>query len=275
MCGVKPFRVIQISDTHLSAGQPSLVHNFEAMTRIVAERRPDLVVNSGDIALDGTNREDDLAFARRCHDALDVPWIGIPGNHDVGDNPWQAALKEPVTDERVSRYRRHLGADWWVVEGGAWVLIGLNVQLFGSRLGSEEEQWTFLASAVAQAGGRPIALFVHKPLFKDAADEEESNGRYVPPDSRRRLRDALRGADVRVVASGHVHQHRRHRADGVDHCWAPSTAFVLPDRRQPRIGIKRVGYVAYTFDAGDVDVEIVEAPELVNYDRDQFPDLYR
>ena len=32
---------------------------------------------------------------------------------------------------------------------------------------------------------------------------------------------------------------------------------------------------AYTFTGGDVDVEIVEAPELVNYDRDQFPDLYR
>lgn len=272
---MKPFRVIQISDTHLSADLPSFVQNFEAMTRIVMARRPDLVVNSGDIALDGTNREDDLAFARRCHDALDVPWIGIPGNHDVGDNPWQAGSTDAVTDERVSRYRRHLGADWWVVDARGWVLIGLNAQVFGSRLSAEDEQWTFLASAVATAGARPIALFVHKPLFKDHAGEEEVSGRYVVPESRRQLRDALGEANVKLVGSGHLHQHRQHRPDGVDHCWAPSTAFVLPDRRQPHIGVKRVGYVAYTFREDDVEVEIVEAPELVNYDRDQFPDLYR
>jgi hypothetical protein len=32
---------------------------------------------------------------------------------------------------------------------------------------------------------------------------------------------------------------------------------------------------ATTFGAGTVDIETVEPPELITYDRDQFPDVYR
>jgi hypothetical protein len=88
-----------------------------------------------------------------------------------------------------------------------------------------------------------VALFVRKPLFDRHPDEDVVNQRYVLPDHRRRLLAILGRADLRLVASGHVHQHRRRRVDDVEHCWAPSTAYVLPDRLQPRIGTKRVGYV--------------------------------
>ena len=269
------FRVVQISDTHLSPHAAAFLPNFDAIVRIIASRRPDLVVNTGDIALDGARREDDLVFARRCHDRLDAPWVAIPGNHDLGDNPWRADLPELITDDRLARYRRHFGDDSWLVDAGDWLLAGVNAQLFGSGLVAEEAQWALLRSASDRAAGRPIALFIHKPLFRDDPAESDVSGRYVTPDSRRRLEAALRDADVRLVASGHVHQHRRHRAGGVAHSWAPSMAFILPDSRQPVIGVKRVGYVSYTFGAGTVDIETVEPPELTTHDRASFPDLYR
>jgi 3',5'-cyclic AMP phosphodiesterase CpdA len=269
------FRVFQISDTHLSPDGAWFVPNFSAVTALVADRRPDLVINTGDVAMDGSHRDEDLAFARRCHDGLAVPWLAIPGNHDIGDNPWKAEIPDPVSEERVTRYRRHFGDDHWRVDAGAWVLVGVNVQLFGSGLAAETEQWAFIAAAARDAGRRPVALFIHKPLFKDEPGETAVDGRYVPPESRHRLQASLRDADVRLVASGHVHQHRQHRHGGVSYAWAPSTAYVLPDRRQPRIGTKHVGYVAYTFDGDAVDVEIVEPPALANHDADQFPDLYR
>jgi hypothetical protein len=53
-----------------------------------------------------------------------------------------------------------------------------------------------------------------------------------------------------------------------------STAFVLPDRRQPRIGTKRVGYVDYVFAEDRMDVRVVEPPELANHDLDDFPAAY-
>jgi 3',5'-cyclic AMP phosphodiesterase CpdA len=212
------------------------------MPRIVSARQPDLVVDTGDISFDGADLEDDLAFAWTCHAGLDVPCRAIPGNHDVGDNPWQPDVAEAITEPRLLRYRRHFGEDARGLEAGPWLLIGLNVQLFGSGLPAEAEQWARLASAAPRAGARPVALFVHKPLFHEHPDEAEVNHRYVPPEHRRRLLDLL-GTSLRVVASGHVHQHRCARVEDVDHCWAPSTAFVLPDRRQPRIGTKHTGYI--------------------------------
>jgi 3',5'-cyclic AMP phosphodiesterase CpdA len=267
---MQPFHVIQISDTHLSEERPWFVPNFEAMVAIVSARRPDLVVNTGDISLDGVNRDPELIFSRRCHDALNVPFRFIPGNHDLGDNPWRADVEPAITQARRYRYRELFGEDYWWVPAGGWLLVGVNVQLFGSGLAAEDEQWTFLASIEAHAAGRPVALFVHKPLFKDRRDEIEVDHRYVPPGSRRRLASALARADVRLVASGHVHQHRRHRVDGVDHCWAPSTAFVLSDRRQPRIGQKRVGYVEYAFHSTSVDITVVEPAQLINHDLEEF-----
>jgi 3',5'-cyclic AMP phosphodiesterase CpdA len=267
---VRAFRVIQISDTHLSAERPWFVANFEAMVAIVSARRPDLVINTGDISLDGVNRDAELIFSRRCHDALNVPFRFVPGNHDLGENPWRGDVEPVITEARRCRYRELFGEDYWSLPAGGWLLVGVNVQLFGSGLAAEGEQWTFLASIEAHAAGRPVALFAHKPLFKDHRDEVEVGHRYVPPDSRRRLADALARADVRLVASGHVHQHRRLRVEGVDHCWAPSTAFVLSDRRQPRIGHKRVGYVDYAFHSTSVDITVVEAAQLTNHDLEEF-----
>ena len=262
------FSVVQISDTHLSRTPAHFVPNFEAVARLIAARSPDLVVNTGDIAFNGADLEDDLAYARTCHALLDVPFRAIPGNHDVGDNPWKAEIEQPITDARLARYRRYFGDDYWSVEAGSWVLIGANAQLFGSGLAAEDEQWSFLAAAASAAGPRPVAFFVHKPLFDELPAEADVNQRYVTPASRRRLADALQGADVRLVASGHVHQHRRRRVHTVEYCWAPSTAFVIPDKRQPRIGTKRVGYVRYSFRDSQVAIDVVEAPELINHNLD-------
>ncbi len=46
------FRLTQISDTHLSAKRAWSVPNFEAVARHLADNRPNLVVNTGDIVLD-------------------------------------------------------------------------------------------------------------------------------------------------------------------------------------------------------------------------------
>src|SRR5215475_11081777 len=195
------FSVVQISDTHLSRHQPWFVPNFEAMKRIISVRQPDLVVNTGDISFGGADLADDLAFAQACHASLDVPLRVIPGNHDVGDNPWQRDVTQPITETRLVRYREHFGPDHWLLEAGSWLLIGLNVQLFGSGLAAEAEQWAFLAWVAPRARERPIALFVHKPLFHTHPDESDVNHRYVTPDHRRRLLDLL-GSNVRVVGSG-------------------------------------------------------------------------
>jgi 3',5'-cyclic AMP phosphodiesterase CpdA len=272
---MSPLHVVQVSDTHLSPTRPWISANFDAITGIVSEVRPDLVVNTGDISFDGADLEGDLAFARARHAALGCPVRAIPGNHDVGDNPWRARSEpQSITATRLERYRRHFGDDYWRVDAGRWLLIGLNVQLFGSGLVAEAEQWVFVAAAATLAGSRPIALFVHKPLFEEDPGETDVNHRFVPPEHRHRLM-AMLGPGLRVVASGHVHQHRHRRFGAVDHWWVPSTAFVFSDHRQPRLGTKRVGYADLVFDGDEVAARIVEPPELTNHDIDEFEALPR
>ena len=58
------FRLIQISDTHLARRLPTLTENFHRVSEYIDARRPDLVVNSGDLAFDGPTSRDDLEFAR-------------------------------------------------------------------------------------------------------------------------------------------------------------------------------------------------------------------
>jgi 3',5'-cyclic AMP phosphodiesterase CpdA len=60
------FRLTQISDTHLARRLPTLTDNFHRVSEYIDARRPDLVVNSGDLAFDGPTHQDDLTFAKRC-----------------------------------------------------------------------------------------------------------------------------------------------------------------------------------------------------------------
>ena len=101
------------------------------------------------------------------------------------------------------RYRRHFGEDFWLADAERWMLAGVNAQLLGSGLAAEAAQWAWLASLPVRTAGRPLALFIHKPLFERDPDETEVNLRYVPPDQRRRLREALERADLRLVAERH------------------------------------------------------------------------
>src|SRR5262245_10714689 len=134
------FRIAHISDTHLSAVRPFFVQNFERIGEALALEQPDLVVNSGDVSLDGASREADLAEARRLHDALGLRVHVIPGNHDIGDNPdVPRAHGGAITADRRARYRAHFPAEWWCVDAPGWRIVGVNAQLFASDLDAERE----------------------------------------------------------------------------------------------------------------------------------------
>jgi 3',5'-cyclic AMP phosphodiesterase CpdA len=66
------FRPTQISDCHLARRLPKLTENFHRVSEYIDATRPDLVINSGDLAFDGPDHRDDLEFAKTLHDALPV-----------------------------------------------------------------------------------------------------------------------------------------------------------------------------------------------------------
>ncbi|THD65460.1 MAG: metallophosphoesterase [Bradyrhizobium sp.] len=267
------FRLTQISDTHLARRLPELTENFHRASEYIDARRPDLVVNTGDLAFDGPTSPDDLEFARTLHAALPVSCRYLPGNHDIGDNPTALGPKPspPVTEQSQQAFLSIFGEDRWRFDAAGWCFIGLNSLVMNTGLAREADQFDWLAAELASAGGRPVALFLHKPLYLNLPDDPELAAdaiRYVPMPARRRLVEMLRAVDLRLVASGHVHQRRDFTYSRIRHVWAPSAGFIISDARQEVIGIKEVGLVEYRFQPDSFEVRHVRAPSQTDLDMD-------
>ncbi len=270
------YRIAQISDTHLSETKPFFVDNFLRTGAALRESRPDLVLNSGDITLDGADEEADLIAARALHDALELPMRFLPGNHDLGDCQDAPSHGEaPIDAERRARYVKHFGPDWWWFDVPGWRVLGIDSQLLGSDLDAASEQDAAIADAAAGLGDRRLALFLHKPLFDQSADEAAITGRFVNPRPRRALFASLGDAAPSLIACGHVHQYRASITGATQHVWGTSTAFVLPDVLQPRYGVKEVGYVEHRLmPDGSHDSQFVRVPGVPTLDIADFPGAY-
>jgi len=218
--------------------------------RYVEEAAPDAVIHVGDLSLDGAHESEDLRHAHQQLRHLHVPWPAVPGNHDVGDNPYPGAPGgSGVATDRLQRWLDAVGPDRWSLTLGGWSVLAINAQLIGSALEAEAEQWAWLEQQVGDSGDNALALVTHKPVT--ASDAELADAppyRFVPPAGRRRLAELFAGKPLELVVSGHVHQYRLLRTGGTDHLWVPTTWAVLPDQVQPVLGAKTCGVV--TLDLG-------------------------
>jgi DNA repair exonuclease SbcCD nuclease subunit len=271
--GMPEFRLTQISDTHLARRLPSLTDNFHRVSEYIDAKRPDLVINSGDLAFDGPTGPGDLEFAKALHDALPVACRYLPGNHDIGDNPSDVGPtpSHPVTDASLQAYHTIIGEDRWCFEAAGWCFIGLNSLVMNTGMARESEQFEWLASQLSRTGGKPLALFLHKPLFLNAPDDPEFAAtwfRYVPMPARAQLIEMLGAVDCRLIASGHVHQRRDFSYSHTRQIWAPSAGFIISDARQDVIGTKEVGLVEYRFQPDSFEVRHGRVPGQLDIDLD-------
>jgi 3',5'-cyclic AMP phosphodiesterase CpdA len=268
------FRLTQISDTHLTRRLQKLTDNFHRISGHIDATRPDLVINSGDLAFDAPTSPDDLKFAKELHDALPVPCRHLPGNHDIGDNPTAISPvpKQPATEQERQNYLAVIGEDRWRFDEAGWCFIGLNSLIMNTGIESEAEQFDWLTSELSKANGKPVALFLHKPLYLNTPDDPEleaSAVRYVPQPRRKDLIEMFSAVDLRLVASGHVHQRRDFTFGHTRHVWAPSAGFIIPDRMQEVIGTKEVGLVEYRFAPDSFEVRHVRAPGQIDVGLDE------
>ena len=234
-------RVILVSDTHLSAAAAQAQANWDAVVSYVGACPPDLVIHLGDLSLDGAGNAADLGHGRAQLDRLPGAWHAVPGNHDIGDNPWPGAPAGIAVDAgRHQRWLDILGDDHWSVRAGGWVLLAINAQLLGSGLAAEAAQWSWLDEQAGRHRGRqPVALITHKPVTATGTELAAAPPyRFWPPQARDRL--------ARLFGPT-----------------PPATWAVLPDQAQPVLGAKRCGIVSLTFTAGTpAQQELIEPDGL-------------
>jgi 3',5'-cyclic AMP phosphodiesterase CpdA len=254
-----PLRIVHVSDSHLGVDVPYADEHWDAVIAHVAATQPDLVVHTGDVSRDGAGVPADLAHSRDRLAELSVPWLAIAGNHDIGDSDDD---EHPVDDERRRRWNELFGALRWSHERAGWQLVGIDIQTLTTSSDAADEHWAWLQRELRPA--RPTALFLHRPLrpWGDAFDEPR---RYVVEPHRARLADLVATGDVRLVASGHVHQHLVRAHDCVAHVWAPSSWAVIPDEVQPVIAAKQTGVIELALhDDGAVDAAYVRPAGMVD-----------
>lgn len=231
-------RIALIADTHLSARSPECVANWHAARRAVGRLAADLTIHLGDITLDGQTQPSELYFATQLARQWATPMLCVPGNHDVGD----ASGEVPLDPSLLAAYVDRFGPDHWARRIGRWLLLGVNAQLMGSGTLQEQAQWHWIDEQVEQAGPAvSTALFLHRPLWRPSVGEGARKGRYVPLAACQRLLGGPLRHTLRLVVSGHTHQYLDITRDGLRHLWLPSSAFVIPDDMQPRVGEKLVG----------------------------------
>ena len=270
------FTAVQITDTHLSAGTPLFRANFDRMAAALDRLRPDLIVHTGDVSLDGADREADLICAASAHARLAGPVLCVPGNHDVGDHP-ERARHQPVDDARLDRFCGRVGRDRWVQDREGWRLLGLNSQVMGAHRGADG-QAAMIADALATLGDRRLAVFIHKPFF--TADPAETAFDYwsVPPFARGLLGALMAHPALRLVASGHLHLYRNVMRGMVRYAWALSVAFVVKPAGQAGLPEERCcGFLLHEFGEDAVTTRLViprgmERPYIHEVPGTSYPD---
>ena len=260
-------RIVVLSDIHLSPTHGFFWENWCVAREFANAQRADAVIVNGDLAINGPDSDAEIAFAARAVAALrppsPAPVLVLPGNHDVGDEPPGQDPDQIIDDERLARWDRSFAADRFVVDAGSFRLIGINAQLCGSGLARERLQDQWLDEQLSSAGGRPVALFLHKPLFMETPAEATATSACMVPPARARLIARLDRADVRLVVSGHLHQHRERTVAGRRQLWLPAVAFAgdpVPG------GDTRCGLVVLDFADGGVEVTVERPPGLVSHD---------
>jgi len=262
--------IAQVSDTHLSKRKPLFDGNFAPVQEALRAAKPDLVIHTGDLSLDGADSHEDLRHGSAAMNALGLDWLALPGNHDVGDD---AVLrgKQPITPERLARWEGCVGPLHFVRDIPGWRLIGLDSQGFSANPAHRAA----IAEAIAGAGSRRIALFQHKPITEEALDDAAVNYWPLLPSPRGELLAMFGAARPALIASGHVHQWRDRVADGIRQIWAPAVGFVVGDAWQHRVGDKLLGWVEHEFHAdGTHAARLHHMPALPLHDIGEIPEAY-
>ncbi|MCZ6741892.1 MAG: metallophosphoesterase, partial [Alphaproteobacteria bacterium] len=73
------FELVQVTDTHLSGTRAYFLDNWEVFVREMENDPPDLIINTGDVSLRGSDDEEDIAFARAEMERLPSKVLVLPG----------------------------------------------------------------------------------------------------------------------------------------------------------------------------------------------------
>lgn len=192
-------RILHLSDVHF--GPKHDAKAASAVSRLVEERHPDLVVVSGDL----TQRAKPAQFAeaRAWAEKLPVPCLCVPGNHDVPLYRVWERLFSPF-----AAYGRHFSPDLEPAFGDdEIVVLGFNTAtpwtLKNGRIGRRRllaAPGRFARAAQGHSGPQARIAVLHHPLIPGPG-----TGDQLVVASAEAIAAMLEASNVELVLSGHLH----------------------------------------------------------------------
>lgn len=207
-----PFFFIQLADPQfgfMDAEQEA--KNAGRAVEHVNRLKPKFAIVCGDLVHPppgAKGRDEKLVEFKRIFSNVDpsIPLVCVSGNHDVGNKPTPASLRE---------HRALFGDDWFTFWAGGVRCLVLDSTLFSDPSGAPDEQKAqaeWFAKELAGEKAKHLLVFQHHPWFLVAPDEKDAY-MNIPLERRRPALEAMKAAGVRAVFAGHLHANA-HGMDG-------------------------------------------------------------
>jgi predicted phosphodiesterase len=203
----EPFAFVQMCDTQLGmGGYDHDVRTFRQAVGVINGMQPDFVVICGDLV----SKANDTSFAdfNGIKSGFKVPCHCAAGNHDVENQP---------TAESLAKYREQIGPDYYSFKHKGFTFLVANTQLWKAPLAGESEKhdaWFRRSLEEAKAGGSPVVLVVHYPIFLNKLDEKEKYFN-LPVAKRREVLALCEANGVVAILGGHLHRFQSREHNGI------------------------------------------------------------
>jgi Icc protein len=206
--------IAQITDTHLFADVHEDLLGLQTSRSLQAvidqvnalERRPDLLLLTGDLSQDSTAKSYELL--QEMLSPLAIPAYWVPGNHDCPKTMAQVLTRSPVSSQK-SFY-----AD-------SWHIVLLDSSVFGCVHGFlTAESLAWLDQELSQSKGAPTLIAFHHPPFLSGSNWMNDLGLLNAEDF---FEVCDRHSHVKLVLFGHIHQSFSRQRNQVHYLGTPST----------------------------------------------------
>jgi 3',5'-cyclic AMP phosphodiesterase CpdA len=188
-------RILHLSDLHMGHGEAW--EPLAALTELIEQLRPHLLLATGDLAHRGRLRE--LEAAAGLLAGLGPPLLAVPGNHDI---PYTVPARFTRT---FDRWEQVFGRTQPMFVADEVVVVGLNsVRPWRQQGGALDD--APLEEAMRRLRKAPTGALRVVALHHHLAAPPWRAARKRPLRRRDDVLRALLGGGVDLVASGHVHQ---------------------------------------------------------------------
>jgi len=191
------------------AGDPACDTVYAKLIAAAMERKPDLIMNTGD----EIDRPGNVENWKRFHElskSVAVPYFLTVGNHDI--HP-EVAGSEETYRAQVDLPGNKL---YYSFVAGNSLFVVLDSSVRGQEKKITGEQYIWLEKVLAASKERHRFIFVHHPLFPEAgAGKHSGNSLDRYKGERDRLHRLFVKYKVTAVFAGHEHLYLRRSVDGV------------------------------------------------------------